>query len=102
MLEMPKPTNGIARRTRRRVNLTPRNTTAKPPMSAWRRKTHTAAKKVKKVPATERTIHYRTIPQIAWLKKYDKEEFAEFLESLSGPEKLDIMELESVGGLNLD
>ena len=49
----------------------------------------------------ERTIHGLTVPQIAWLKKYDKEDFDKFLISLSDPEQLDVMELNMFGELNV-
>ena len=83
---------GIASRNRRRVNLTRRNTAARPPL-------HSRRKSLKI--AHERTIRGRTIPEIALLKKNTKG-FDAFFDNLSNSEQLNVMELDMFGELNLD
>jgi hypothetical protein len=63
--------------------------------SSASRKTSSLPKKT-----SEREIHGLTIPQIAWLKKYDIEDYDAFIASLTKSEFLDVMELDMFGEFN--
>lgn len=108
---------GIAgnRATRRKVNLTGRQNrlSAKPPRPALplrtpqqyvnnvRRTSRSQRKSQNKKSKTEREIHGLTIPQIAWLKQNDTDDYDAFLASLTDAEFLDVMELDIFGEFNV-
>jgi len=107
MDERKKGIAGSRGATRRRVNLTVRNVSGKPPR--MNRKSHSTTRSTHRLRKTsslpkktsEREIHGLTIPQIAWLKKYDIEDYDVFIASLSKSEFLDVMELDMYGEFNL-
>lgn len=103
---------GIAgnRATRRKVNLTGRQNmlSAKPPrptpqqyVNNVRRTSRSQRKSQNKKSKTEREIRGLTIPQIAWLKQNDTDDYDAFLASLTDAEFLDIMELDISGKFNV-